>query len=544
VQRLLDCSIMQGEMSRPTSAHLEGGRRQFDRVEEFSQPELLAAMSSSAAYPGHPPVVVHETHASWVFVAGARTYKIKKPLALGFLDYSSLARRHAACREEVRVNRDLAPGIYLGVRAILAGREGFRLAGEGASGAVEYAVEMRTFDERDTLTGLIEADRLTREVLERVARLLANFHRSAPVARGWGQDRVREAWQKNLAELAATAHPKSWRLDVVRAFADAFVEAHAAELRRRAALGLARDGHGDLRCEHVLAGSTLAIVDRVEFDPGLRRIDVACDLAFLTMDLEAHGHSWGARALVDAYRDAGLCPGSEQLRCFYGAHWALVRAKVALIAAAGRAAGAATRQLRSAQRLWSLSERLCWRARMPLAIVICGPAASGKSVLAAELARRSELPLISSDEVRRRLAKVRAGERGRPEHYRASFTRRTYGELAREAGLALDRGDGVLVDATCRSRSDRALLLRRLRASGARCLAVRCEVPLELALERATRRLGDPARLSDATPQIAEEQLRAFEEIDELPAANVLRLDTAQPLEDQLAELAVGVDAA
>jgi aminoglycoside phosphotransferase family enzyme/predicted kinase len=534
---------MQGEMSRPASAHLEGARRP-SRSRELNYAGLLAAMGSRAAYPGHPRVVVHETHASWVFVAGARTYKIKKPLALGFLDYRSLASRHAACREEVRVNRDLAPGIYLGVRAILADGEGFRLADEGAPGAVEYAVEMRTFDERDSLRGLIEASRLTREVLERVARLLADFHRSAPVARGWGQGRVLEAWQKNLAELQATAHPQSWHLDVVRAFADAFVEAHAPELRRRAALGLARDGHGDLRCEHVLAGSTLAVVDRVEFDPRLRQIDVACDLAFLTMDLEAQGQRWAARALADAYRDAGLCPGSEQLRSFYGAHWALVRAKVALIAAAGRAARDAVAELRSAQRLWSLSERLCWRARMPLAIVICGPSASGKSHLAGELARRSGLALVSSDEVRRRLAKVPAGQRGRPENYRASFTRQTYGELARAASLALDRSGGVIIDATCRSRSDRAPLLERLRATRSRCLAVRCEVPLELALERARRRLGDPARLSDATPQIAEEQFRAFEELDELPAANVLRVDTAQPLEDQLAELALGVDAA
>jgi aminoglycoside phosphotransferase family enzyme/predicted kinase len=501
-------------------------------------------MSSSSAYPGHPRVVVHETHASWVFVAGERTYKIKKPLALGFLDYSSLVSRHAACREEVQVNKDLAPGIYLGVRAVLARREGFRLADEDASGAVEYAVEMRTFDEQDTLAGLIDAGRLTGEVLARVARLLADFHRCAPVARGWGQDSVREAWRKNLAELAETAHPASWRLDVLCAFADAFVTAHGAELRRRASLGLARDGHGDLRCEHVLAGSTLAVVDRVEFDPCLRRIDVACDLAFLTMDLEAHGQRWAASALVDAYRDAGQCPGGDQLRSFYGAHWALVRAKVALIAAAGRAAPAAAVLLGSAQRLWSLGERLCWRARMPLAIVICGPAASGKSVLAGELARRSELPLVSSDEMRKRLAKVPAGERGRPEHYRRSFTRRTYDELAREAGRSLDRGGAVIVDATCRSRSDRAPLLQRLRARSGRCLAVRCEVPLELALERARRRLDDPARVSDATPQIAREQFCAFEEIDELPAANVLRLDTARPTDDQLAELALRVDGA
>jgi predicted kinase len=219
-----------------------------------------------------------------------------------------------------------------------------------------------------------------------------------------------------------------------------------------------------------------------------------------------------------------------------------VRAKVALIAAAARAAPAAAELLGGAQRLWSLGERLCWRARMPLAIVICGPAASGKSVLAGELARRSELPLVSSDEVRKRLANVPAGERGRPEHYRASFTRRTYDELAREAGRSLDRSGGVIVDATCRSRSDRAPLLQRLRATRSRCLAVRCEVPLELALERARRRLEDPARVSDATPQIAREQFRAFEEIDELPTANVLRLDTAQPTDGQLAELALRVD--
>jgi predicted kinase len=176
--------------------------------------------------------------------------------------------------------------------------------------------------------------------------------------------------------------------------------------------------------------------------------------------------------------------------------------------------------------------------------VIYGPSARGKSFLAGELARRSGLALVSSDEVRRRLAKVPAGERGRPEHYRGSFTRRTYGELAREASQALDRSGGVIVDATCRSRADRAPLLRGLRATRSRCLAVRCEVPLEVAVERARRRLADPARVSDATPQIAEEQFRAFEEIDELPAANVLRLDTAGPLENQLAELALGVDAA
>jgi uncharacterized protein len=130
----------------------------IDHPRDLSQkgrtdPALLEAFTAPAMHGGSLPVVVHETHASWVFVAGERAYKIKKPVALGFLDYSTLSRRHAACREEVRVNQDLAPGIYLRVRAIVSTPHGFSLAAEGTPNAVEYAVEMQSFDEADTMEG-------------------------------------------------------------------------------------------------------------------------------------------------------------------------------------------------------------------------------------------------------------------------------------------------------------------------------------------------------------------------------------------------------
>lgn len=493
-------------------------------------------------YRGRPPVAVHETHASWVFVAGERAYKVKKPLALGFLDYSTLARRRDACREEVRVNRELAPGLYLGVRAIVKAGRGFRLAHDGAPGAVEYAVEMQSFREQDTFAGLIASSALTRAHVAEVARVLADFHRSAEVVADWGPDRVLDAWRKNVHELQAVSHPGEWRLDVAAGFGDAFVQAHAPELRERARLGLARDGHGDLRCEHVLARRSIRVVDRIEFDPQLRRTDIACDLAFLAMDLEVNEQRWAARELIDTYRDAGMSPGGETLRSFYAAHCALVRAKVALISAAEHDGETRTEQLRLAQQLWSLSERLCWRARAPLAIVICGPAASGKSTLAAELARRSEIPVVSSDAVRKRLAHLAPNQTACAEHYTVRFTRATYEQLTRDALHALHHGDTVIVDATCRSREDRAPLLSRLRRSDATLLVVCCEVPLALALERAARRLHDPQRISDATPSIAEEQFCAFEELDELPAESLLRLDATQTLDSQVAELARAVD--
>jgi hypothetical protein len=260
------------------------------------------------------------------------------------------------------------------------------------------------------------------------------------------------------------------------------------------------------------------------------------------MDLEARGQRWAAGELIAAYRDAGMSPGGEGLLSFYSAHCALVRVKVALIAAAEHEGGTRAEDRGLAQRLWSLSERLCWRARAPVTVVICGPAASGKSVLAAELSRRSGAPVVSSDAVRKRLARLAPGEPARAEHYTASFTRTTYEQLARDALLALHRGDSVIVDATCRSRADRAPLLSRLRHSATTLLVVRCEVPLELAVWRATLRLRDPRRVSDATPQIAAVQSRAFEELDELPPGSLLRLDATQSLDTQVAELARAVD--
>src|SRR5271166_4334168 len=116
---------------------------------------LLPTLEDASTYASSDPVEVHETHASWVFLVGERAFKLKKPLALGFLDYSTLARRHDACVEEVRVNRELAPGIYLGVRAIVETDTGFAFAPDGAPGAVDYLVEMRRFREADTLAGLI-----------------------------------------------------------------------------------------------------------------------------------------------------------------------------------------------------------------------------------------------------------------------------------------------------------------------------------------------------------------------------------------------------
>ncbi len=503
---------------------------------------VVQALGDPAMYPGHPVVQVHETHASWVFLAGDRAYKIKKPVRLAFLDYDTLARRHAACWEEVRVNRELAPGIYLGVRAIVNGPGGFHFASEETPGAVEYAIVMRRFEETNTLLGAIHARSLTRTHIQQVAGRLADFHQRSPVLAADRPEQLLDSWRVNMQEIERLPFPSRWRVETMRGFGETFVAAHARELEQRVQRGLVRDGHGDLRCEHVLLGPPIRVVDRIEFDPALRRMDVARDLAFLAMDLEAHGRRLAAQELARAYRHAGGDPGSARLRAFYGAHWALVRSKVALIAAGTHHGALRRRERARAERLWGLAERLCWRARGPVVIVVCGPAASGKSTLAAHLARRSRLPVVSSDVLRKRLAGVALSERARPEHYTQDFTRAVYLSLAREALARLEGHGGVIVDATCHARRERAALFALLRPDGVSFLAVQCQVTLETALARATSRMQSPERVSDATPEVVAAQFDRFQALDELPEECVLAVDCEQSVEAQAAALTRAID--
>jgi len=504
-------------------------------------PALLAALADASTY-GGAEVEVRETHASWVFLAGDRAYKLRKPISLGFLDYSTLALRRSASLEEVRVNEELAPGIYLGVRAILRSDEGFTLAAEqDPADAVDYVVEMRRFNEADTLAGLIDSRRLTHAHLDAVARRLARFHRMARVVPGGGAHDTLDMWHENVRELALAGAPEEWPLDAANGFAEAFVSAHARELELRRGAGLVRDGHGDLRCEHVLAVPRVRIVDRIEFDASLRHCDTACDLAFLSMDLEARGQRWAAHALVSAYRRNGMSTGSEALLAFYAAHRALIRAKVSLIAAAEHDGDRRSQLLERARSLWALSELLSWRARTPVALIICGAPASGKSTLAAELSRRSGTEVVASDAMRKAAAGLKPTERAGPEHYSERSTRRTYELVAHAAQRVLRRDGAVIVDATCHSRAER-MLLAGLRGAHITDLVVHCDVPLAVALERARHRMHEAASVSDAGPEVVAERYLTFEPLEELPPAGVLELDGRLPLDAQVQRVTRAVD--
>jgi hypothetical protein len=213
-------------------------------------------------------VEVRETHISWVFLAGERAYKLKKPLVLSFLDYGTPIRRRGMCDEEVRLNRRLAPDLYLGVRGVAPGPGGVELTGQDDPSAIDYVVEMRRYDEDRTLAATLDRGELSRTAVADVARTLAEFHRRGEPARDdpHGAHLVEREVDRNVEELLAVAPPRAerTRIRALAAFMTAFVASRSRELDERAARGMIRECHGDLRAEHVIIPAAL------EFGPSSR----------------------------------------------------------------------------------------------------------------------------------------------------------------------------------------------------------------------------------------------------------------------------------
>ena len=515
------------------------------------RPPLVEAMLEPSFYPHAPSSVeLRETHISWVFLADDLAYKVKKPIVFPFLDYGTLARRHEMCREEARLNRRLAPRIYLGVVGIACGEGRYSLTSEEDPAAIEYAVEMRRVEEDRNLALLATGGELEPPQVEALARRLARFHAEAPVAPAErrGVEVLVATLDENLTTLreAGAGILGEDRLEAAERFTRGFLAARREQLEARARAGLVRDCHGDLRAEHVIvpADEPLYVYDCVEFSPELRQIDVAADLAFLVMDLARLGAEEAALWLVDGYRRAGGDPGDDPLLFFFASYRAWVRAKVAALRALelGEQDPERRAQEAAARELLALGHRFAWRARGPLLLMICGVAGSGKTTLARRLAERSGWVHISSDLTRKRLAGIAPTERGGEEQYSGEMTARTYREMGRAAGEELDRRGGAIVDATFHRRSERAAFEDGLAGSAVPRLLVECTAPPDVLLRRAREREREPDRVSDAGAAVVRRQLDDLEPFAEVPASARMRLLTEAPPDELVAAVEAFVD--
>jgi aminoglycoside phosphotransferase family enzyme/adenylate kinase family enzyme len=505
-------------------------------------------------YPDSPArVELKQTHISYVFVAGETVFKVKKPVHFAFLDCSRLARRFHYCIEEVRLNARLSPSVYLGVFAILKRADCFVLGPEVRvehPEAVEYAVKMRRLPEDRMLDRLLAAGQVDSRTIRAIAARMAQFHASAPSNRGWAYGSAAAIWRGVIGDIAQSRDfiGRTLRQDqftAIDAFCRAFITAHWRPLNERAREGRVREGHGDLRAEHIcLVGNEneIDVIDCVEFSEQLRYGDVASEIAFLAMDLERLGAPGFAEELVEDYAEI---TGDEELALFvpfYKCYRACVRGKVESLRSLEREVGAADNE-RAGQLARSYFE-LAWRyarGASPALIVVCGLSGTGKSTVARMLRHRKGFEIINSDRVRKRLAAVSAHEHVRADYgadiYSDRFTTITYDAMLDEAESLLSEGRGAILDATFKASAKRQRSLAIAARHGVPVLFVECVVSEDEAIRRLERRASIHGEVSDATPEVYQRQRAEFEPLGEIAARNHLRIDTTRPRECLVTEI-------
>lgn len=482
------------------------------------QRRLVDALRDPALYP-YPVdrVELIETHISFVLLAGAFAYKIKKAVDLGFVDYLSLAARRFFCSEELRLNGRLAPSLYLGLCAVTGSCEAPRLAGDGE--AIEYAVRMKRFAERDLFSEALAAKRLPDSAVDGLGRRLAAFHAAAPRAPQDSEFGSPAAVWAPVAACLAFFASRAEPVESLKAWCEAenLRLAPFFEWRRRE--GLIRECHGDLHLGNLVLQSGEAFAfDGIEFNPGLRWIDPVCDLAFAVMDFAARGRpELGWRLLGAWLEEGGDFAGLQALR-FDQVYRALVRAEVAVLRGADPSP-----YLDCARRLI--------RPPRPVLLLMHGFSASGKSRLARRIAPRLGAILLRSDVERKRIAGLAplARSDSSPDSglYTEAMTRATLLRLASLADQLLGWGYPVIVDATFLLAWQRRLFLDLAQSRGIAVAILDCRVPRDELRGRLAARLARGRDASEATLDVLEAQFERAEPLaaEELGCALEVRPD-------------------
>lgn len=511
-------------------------------------PALIQSLLDPAAYPDRPANVrLVQTHISYVLIAGDFVYKVKKPVNLGFLDFSTLDRRKFFCEEEVRLNRRLCPTIYLGVVPIVESEDGFRI--EGAGEPVEYAVKMVRLDERRMMDALVARGEADEAMFEHVARILADFHAKADsgpqVAQCGSVETIRLNTEENFSQVDSFIDISltTRRCEFIEAYTRRFLGSGAAFLERRVGTGRIREGHGDLHLANICYLEQPCIYDCIEFSERLRCGDVASEVAFLAMDLDYHGRPDLAHVFVDAYVEASGDGDLYELLDFYKCYRAFVRGKVSSMMLDEREVSDEAKEsnLDQARRYFDLAYRYAGGKVRPKLVVMCGLSGTGKSRLARLLAGKVDLVEIRSDVVRKDLAGVGRSERRMAAYgadiYTQDMTEKTYRMMTDDAERLLSAGHSIVLDAAFLRRWQRGLAQAAAAAADARLLVVHCTAPDEEVEKRLRGRAKDETAASDATREIYFAQKKRFEPPEEIDSSELIVIDTTGDMDRAVEEI-------
>ncbi len=501
---------------------------------------LVQALRDPACY-AHPTrdIRVIETHISIVILTGAFAYKIKKPVNLGFLDFSSPQRRKYFCEEEVRLNGRYASDIYLGV-VTFSGSPGtpfIRDKGEG----FEYAVRMVQFDQEALFSAMLSRDELRLTHVQSLARTVAKFHlyeaARCPSSGAYGKPaRVLSPMRENFAQLRALVRDSGAadRLAALEKWTRRAGLDLTTAIGQRRSDGFVRECHGDLHLDNVawIRGHPV-MFDGIEFNPYLRFIDTISEIAFTVMDLRRHGAEQHANVLLNDYLEATGDYGGLHLFKLYAVYRALVRAKVIAIRANQGNAGATPNA--AFTRCLSVAEQYTLPGE-PKLFITHGLSGSGKSYVAGKLVRDNGLLMLRSDFVRKRLhglareattsAAINQGI------YSKQASDATYAQLSEDAELCLSAGYSAVVDATFLQREHRDLFRRLAGRLGVEFTIIDVHSSDADIRQRLETRRSDPATISEAGDAVVSSQRQHREPLtaDELRySKRVLNVQGSEP---------------
>jgi len=505
------------------------------------QARLFAALRDPACFGADVAQVgALETHISCVLLTGRFAYKLKKAVDFGFLDFTTLAARRFYCHEELRLNRRLAPALYLDVVPITGRVDRPRVGGDGP--AIEYAVKMRQFPQEALATRLLSRDEISTSDVDALAATVARFHGRVERARPDGEfgapDGIRRAALDNCDALRnlAGAGAEGEETEALARWTEHEAERRRSAFAARLAGGFVRECHGDLHLGNIARiDDRLTIFDCIEFNPALRWIDVMSELAFAVMDLEYRGRTDLARRFLNTYLEiTGDYAGLAVLR-FYLVYRALVRAKVARLRVAQLASPDARQEaIRDSRAHERLASAYAAVAR-PAIVITHGFSGSGKTTLSQALVEALSAVRVRSDVERKRQAGVEMlarDRRGVEEGlYGEDATEATYARLAAVARAIVEGGLVAVVDAAFLKRRQRDLLREVARELRIPFVVVDFAAAESVLRARVVERLRLDADASDADLAVLEHQLRTQEPLAPDEVSEIVCYDANAPLE-------------
>ncbi len=512
-------------------------------------PELVQALLEPKAYPETPKYIeMVQTQMSFVFLTDDYVYKVKKAVNLGYLDYTTLDKRHFFCQREVELNRRLSPDVYLGVVPISREKGDIFMGGQGE--IIEYAVKMRRLPREAMMNVLLANNQVSSEMVASLAQKLVGFHNKAEtnitISAFGNLDTITQNTEENFTQtkkyIGNTISQEKYQS--IKAYTDNFIKKNASLFRKRIQDSRIRDCHGDLHAAHICFANGIYIYDCIEFNDRFRYCDVASEVAFLAMDLDHYGRADLSHSFINAYVDRSREKELLKLLNFYKCYRAYVRGKVESFKLDDLYISEAEKRqtLDVASSYFDLASS--YIRSKPVLLITTGLVGSGKTALAQALAKRLGLVVISSDVIRKKLAGILVTEHHFEEFdagiYSAEFSRKTYDKMFTEAEHTLGEGGSVIIDASFIKAEERLKAKRLAEEMKTDFFIVECTLDEESVRKRLAQRL-EQGSVSDGRWEIYEPQKRQFAPVVEVPPQNHVIIDSSGPLDKLVNEVEVRV---